>query len=472
MFLFKNELNILTQAVRDGRSAQILATSGMGASTVLSRLVKQLEAEGYAVIRFNGRSYAVDIDFFPFYEAGIFPGTPNATRNATRTVGGIIDVISDDLIAHQRRVVVLDGIDFMDGPTLSVLQAVLQRTATPTVFSQSRGFHALKSAKINYTLHPGLRVELRPINYAATVLLVQESLGGAPSLEIISQIYTKSGGITGLILALSNGARLAELITLSNGRWSMRASNLWSPLAEAWLESAMTPLGLNELEALEDLAFAHRSGKKACALPPLPILRQLKAMGFLTVYGMRETAAYGLQPPALYDYFGSTAGESARIEKGEPVSPAGALGAFDSVFSSVQAHRNNMQRAALATQLDWQREPTVTRALDYLGVLMRSPTSDHVIRGVFEQTQLETAVDAAEAFDYEFLRMTWAQTVRYECPSVAAEGPDLANFLSLYTEWTETLRIFFELIMVGPQPVTDRFERVTSRPSRYQGLIC
>ncbi len=50
MFIYREELRALLDAIRSGMSAHLVAQPGMGTTTILCRLVANLESEGFVVL--------------------------------------------------------------------------------------------------------------------------------------------------------------------------------------------------------------------------------------------------------------------------------------------------------------------------------------------------------------------------------------------------------------------------------------
>jgi DNA-binding CsgD family transcriptional regulator len=437
LFFFRHELERIRAEVREARPAHVVAMSGTGVTTLFDELAVSLESEGCLVLRCTAHPFARDTELFALHEAGFVP----ASSRGPLSPDLLVTAIASELAAAERRVMILDSIEFLDPASLRILAAAAQRTRTPVVFSRTRSFLSAKLGGLDYTLDAGTRVHLRPLGYADTARLIQDRLEGPAGHELVSLVYASSAGITGLSLAFVDGARAEGLIRVVDGRWSMTVSQLWSPTVEGWIESLLATLASEEVEALQHLAITHRSSSDRCERVPTAVLRSLEGRGMLGIEAEEGEFRYRLHPPALAVYFPLTSNALSMVEE-EGVSerrlPARPPGR---VARAVRASREKAERQVIASQTQWEADRTVAHAIDYLQSLPDSLADERTVRQIFAQTPLESAVDAAEAFDFEFLRLT-SEPTRW---GIA----EFDGFLSLYPDWRDSVELFFRIL----QPV-------------------
>ncbi|MFC6355895.1 LuxR C-terminal-related transcriptional regulator [Luethyella okanaganae] len=464
MFMFEHELRILLSAIRGGGSAHVSAQGGLGSTTLLRALHAQLESEGYTVMAAFCAPYTSTINHFPFHQANMSPGAQN--------VSTLIDAVSAELAGKQLRAIVIDAIEYIDQGSLSVLQAAAQRTDTPVVFSRSRSLGSLIRAGVRYSRYPGQRVELRPLDFVGVASLVQDRLGHLPDSEVISRVFAKSGGITGLALAIVDGARTSGLIELVDDRWVMTGRNLWNSSIDAWLEARLSLLRVDELDALEHLALAHANPQHGiCTKLDQATLKDLEGRGFLSVITRAGDRTLALHPPALTDYFRSSEGsgiarltlEDDAVDGLETV-----LSSEDDIALSVRTFRDRLERVVLDGARAWEAELSVQTALPYLQSLFHASRTDRSIRAIFERTPLSTAASAEEAFDFLFLRLLWAGGLNAANPH---DPLPFEGLVELYPAWRDTVDIFSEVMLLGPEPVAHRFdsESIVTIPG---GALC
>ncbi|AGW40535.1 hypothetical protein O159_03120 [Leifsonia xyli subsp. cynodontis DSM 46306] len=449
--MFNYELRTLVASVRSGRSAHVVGPGGVGASTLLRALASQLEAEGYAVLVITGAPYTRSIDFFPLQQALLtLPSQPSL-----RSFSGLIDAVSADLAATPLRAVILDGIENIDSGTLSVVQAAADRTSAPVVFSRSVTIGALVRADIHYTRYPGRRIDLRPLDFVGTAALVQDRLAHQPDTEIVSRVFAKSGGITGLSLAIVDGAVDSDLIELRGNRWTMTGQSLWSSSIDAWLETRFATLDAIAFDGLEHLALAHTSPQpKACTRVAEDTMKELEGHGLVSILTTSAGRSVALMPPALNDYFREASGYGvARLHPDASDAEGSARSPQDTdVALSVRGFHEHVNESLLAYAAAWEAAPTIGAALPYVQTLMDVPRSDRTLRTVFDNTPLCSAKTPEEAFDFTFLRAIWSTQASRRSPGFSEQFAELAR---LFPVWVPALGIFTRLLAEGAVSVGD-----------------
>lgn len=438
MFFFRRELETLAAEVRDGRSVNVLASPGMGLSTLLDELIRVLEAEGFSALRLDGRSYARTAEGFPLQQAGLSPHDARGPRG----IGGWIDLVSGELRSPRAGFLVLDGIDVMDATTLSVAQAAAQRTKLPVVVGRGTSLLAMRASGTEYSLPLGVSVTLSPLDYASVARLVQQRLGHFPQAEVVSRIYSGSGGITGLAIAYIDGARAEGLIHLHDDRWSMRAPRLWSSTVEGWIESLLARLSLGEVDALRHLAIAHEESAEECTRVDPSVLRELGHRGLLRVARQHPYGrSYTVSPPALTTYFAGT--PTSLGDRAEESATAGVLvnNSRTGLAHAVRTHRERVQHEISERQASWEKDPRVKHAIPYVLSLQRTtPKADRTIETVLSATSLATAQNPTEAFDWEFIRATW------QADGLREGVASFREFVDLFPEWGATTELFFAIL--------------------------
>ncbi|OUE32036.1 Bacterial regulatory protein, luxR family [Clavibacter michiganensis] len=449
MFIYRNELRELLDAVRAGSSAHLVAPRGMGATTVLDRVVASLESEGFVVLRFDGRPYQNFLEQSSLQAAGF----GSLGRGGQRHLGALIDAVADQLVGAMPRAVVIDRVEAMDAVSLAVVQAAAQRTRTPLVVSRSCDFLALRRSGVNLTLLEGTRVQLRALDFAGTARLVQDRLGQQPSSEILSRVFARSCGIPGLVVAVVDGAVAAHRIALVEGRWLMAARDLWSPVIEGWLESRMADMTALQVEALQHLALAHETPRsEPCTHLPSEMLCELEGLGVLQVATRNGSISYLLDPPALASYFRIHAGgllRTAASIDGNPDNADGVESTPDRLAQSVQTHRAAVERRIEDERRLWAADPSVATAIAYLKSLLAVPRNHRLARQVLQETPVSSARSAEEAFDLLYLRLAWHGLSGAGVGATADEatGFDVVDaFLELYPAWEEAVALLTSLL--------------------------
>lgn len=444
--MFTYELRTLLSCVRAGRSAHVCGPGGVGATTLLTSLRTALEAEGFTLLVITGTAYMRDREFFALQQS-LLTLPPSRTPVS---YAGLVDAAAAALLATPQRAIIIDSIENVDRSTLSVIQAAADRTGAPVVLSRTWSIGALVRNGIHYTRDPGRRVDLRPLDFVATAALLQDRLGGRPDTEIVSRIFAKSHGITGLALATLDGARDNGLIELRGDRWVMTSQNLRNPHTDAWLETRLSSLDASSFDGLEHLAVVHsRPQPEACTRLDEQTLKDLEGRGLVSMITTSGGHSIALNPPALKDFFLDTSGHAFAVLQADsgtssPFSP-GAL-TQGGVALSVRGFREHVDQRLLELAAAWEESPTVRTALPYVQTLLDVPRSERTLRTVFDSTALSSATTPEEGFDFAFLHSLWAGRGRRG----DARSPEIfRELVSLFPVWGRALDVFGRLLTQG-----------------------
>lgn len=426
MFLFKQELETLLSSVRSGKSAHVIAMPGMQASLLLDRVQAALSAEGFHIIRFDGYPDMREVDFFSLEAAGF----DRFGARGVRPLGALADAIAEELSDAPLRAILLDAVECIDRPTLGLAQTVARRLRVPVVFSRFRGLAGTESARYS-ALDPGIRVELSELDYAGTFRLLEERLGGDPGPEITSRVYAGSAGIPELIIAYADGAQADRLIRFVENRWTMVANTLASATVAARLEAMIATLSREEIEEVERIANSQHDERTAADGLSTTLVRRLQGKGFVVSNLDSAGARYTLHPPALAAYFAADGGATFSGDRSAvELLPVGAIP------HAVRAHRQNSAEALASRRYQWRQNPTVEHAIAYL-LSLPAGAEEQIANEVFVTTQLASASGPLEAFDFTFLRATWAGAFAREA---------FEPFIQLFPAWNDTLQVFLQIL--------------------------
>lgn len=229
---------------------------------------------------------------------------------------------------------------------------------------------------------------------------------GWPDVEVVSNVFSLSSGITGLILAVVDGVRDDGLVRLHDGRWLMTGRDLWSSGVEAWVERSLARLDLTTFEAIRHLALAHDSRPWApCPLVAHTMLKELEARGFLSVADGPDGLGIRLLPSAMADYFRFTDGRDSALESCPcgGSAPTG-LHTDDHTARLVRSTRGRSTRTRDERAAEWPAAPSAATALPYLEALLETPRGAGDVERVFAGTSIASAATPEDALDLVLLR--------------------------------------------------------------------
>lgn len=446
LFLFSDELKALVSSVRAGESAQVMAPRGVGLSTLLGALVRQLEREDFYVLAVRGTPTTSSLNYFCLQQAlsGVID-TP-----AAHSIVGVIDAISAQFAQKPRSAIIVDGIEHVDKASLTVIQACAQRTGTPVVYGRARDVRSLIQSGAPSLRLCGSRLDLKPLDYIGTAALAQDYLGGLCDSEVVSRVFMKSAGLTDLALTVLSGARAERRVTLVDGRWMMTERTLWSGQIESWVETQLLTLTTEEHDALEHISlrdFDHLG--TSCGAVSTELLRRLHGLGLLSLVNHEGTRRLAPHPPVIIDYFRRSSGSElsrreplACGELAEPHPGRDEKRSYEGLALVVSSFREQLAAFTLRASRDWERSPSVRTAIPYLRRLLDMPRTERTVRHVLDATDIESASSADEAFDLAFLQMLALDNSLGD----GSAGAVFEAVVRSYPEWSEPISHFLRCI--------------------------
>jgi len=422
MFMFAKEVSAAASIVRSGWSVQVRSPyPGLGLTTTLNQLEALLSEEGHTVFRFRSVLGSDQAAYFALQSAGLGAQAQRLARPA----GDLIDELTGALNASTRTVVMIDDVRSIDAESLRVLQIALARAKRPVVEGRALDYLSLRRSGVRWVPTPDAVVTLHALGYVDTASLLHGDLGAPLSSEVVSRIFAKSGGITGLSLAILRGARAAGRIALHDDRWELAAHDLWSATVDAWFDAALTSLSYEQVQVLVSLPAGLDSDAE--------VVDGLIRSGLLT--RSRHTPdAVVPTPPALATYLKAKS-VAPDLRQRRTRQDMGSISVMETA-RVVRLAREKAEARVLQQREVWLAVPTPANALPYLTTLSSSPRNDRAIQEVFDRTQLSMANNADDVLDfvlYDVLRED-----RGTSPRAASIVKD---FVSTDPQWAHVFQI-------------------------------
>ena len=239
--------------LRSGVSVEVVATPGSGRSALAEGVRSALALEGYQPLTVRGLFHLRDRPLESLYVSGVVdpPSTPRGRSAIASTVDSLAAVV-----ARRPTVVVVDDLDDVDEATLGVLSAVHRRVGCP-VLSVSRPSPRVPTGQARphgLALRPGVQVRLPPLRLDDVHAVVIEVLGGQVDPDVVRWVARRSGGLAGLVLAVTGTARHDGSLVLRDGTWSIQHRR-WSPLLSAVVDRMTEHTSPEALEGLHKLSL-------------------------------------------------------------------------------------------------------------------------------------------------------------------------------------------------------------------------
>jgi DNA-binding NarL/FixJ family response regulator len=400
MYARAAELAEVLDSVRRGTTVVVRGLPGAGRSELLRRATADLEATGIQAVTANG----------------LYWDRARQRRAATQPANTDVDVVSFATSLAQELqgsvVLLVDDADELDDATMLLVDTLASRLRAPMIIAAPPLPRGARSS-LPRAARQAVTVDVRPLLYPETTDYLRAHRGIHADARLATRIYTKSGGVPGLVDALVDTGTRAGLIAERDGTWSMTGTSLWNRHLEPYVMRLVGSLSPEEHDALQVLALAG-------ALPLGPALElvgpdlvtSLSERELLTVLGdTRSGALISVTPPLVADHVRRSSVSPARLVLEDRVravlgdetsgadDPGGQGVASLGTPADAALGRYFADREASDRRVRWRLwddAPSVPAALRYLAVAM---TASGPPQGVDELLVRTPVTDADSAAD-------------------------------------------------------------------------
>ncbi|MFE5335380.1 LuxR C-terminal-related transcriptional regulator [Isoptericola sp. NPDC056573] len=423
----------IVRQLQAGTSVEIVGLPGSGRSTLAGAVAAALEDAGWTVLRVYGVRVLQNRPLEVLALAGLVPRSDARSSSAVAVASAQLEAA----LAPHRAVLVIDDVDAIDETSAGVVAATHARHAFPilTTSRPRRGAHLIPGVD----LQPATRVTLSALGLDALQDLVAGVLPGSVSASLTGRLFTMSGGLPRLALAMLSIAQRRGDVRQDHGTWHLDGDLFSLELAPA-LEPFLDGLGAHARSAIETLAVAGTLPvATARDLTSTEALAELEAAGLLR-YGTRgEDLVVGLFPHAVAEYLRHVLPRIRRFELDErlgAVRPEGRPAPIDrplpvrlplpstlvdpflsgegpeeagTVLNRLFAEE--WYRSTLTRRHEWEAGPSPKTAIPYIRTL---------VIGAADSASVHAVIDATPPGDDPVWRTRWT----IWCANVAAEVDD------------------------------------------------
>jgi DNA-binding CsgD family transcriptional regulator len=381
----------VVDAARTGTSVALCGLPGSGRTEVLRRVADLLGDDGYDTVVVRGSRALRDRPLEALAVSDL--GTSRPARGASLLATYVTAV--ERKAASGRFVLLADDADDLDAESVGALVAAWGRTSFPVVATVRPALVAGDGAALAASVTPVDLVEVPPLAYEETTRLAEGVLGGPLAAETAGRLHAKSGGMPGLVAAITRTARLSGRLRLDDGIWRAHGE-LRVPALALTVERLVTGLDDEARHAAQVLAFAGPvTTTVARRLLPWQVLESLDEHGLLRTLRQGDRDHIVLYPPLVGEHLrhaGRTilrlrvtqeisqalSGEAAEGLSG-PVVEASQVRAALEVSTSQGRESNTVHHRLLAEQFqrrrtvrgaEWDHDRTADTAVPYLETLL------------------------------------------------------------------------------------------------------
>jgi len=356
MSVRRRELAAILAHVRAGVSVELRGSWGSGRSTLLRGVEHAARDEGFGTLSVSGefalRTHALEaLDV-----AGVRP----ASAGETGAISARVDALTGWVLARPALILV-DDAAVVDPESWGVISAVQRRTDVPVVYALDA--HAPEGAGALHVLERRVaRVALEALRYEEVRAVLEDVLGGGVDAHTAGRVFSKSGGLPRLVVAVGKTGRQYGLLREQAGSWHA-GDDLWHPALAPHITEILYPLTAALREGLEMLALAGIvTIDRGVRLIGSPVLEQLEARGLVTVFRNGVRVLVAVNPPLIAEYYRHQSISARRVRLADRV-----LGDRDSQedVSTTGIPRVVTPSRALPAALEWEavRNPVVARLM-------------------------------------------------------------------------------------------------------------
>ena len=373
-----------------GRTVMVTGLPRSGRSHLIRRVADEWNRLGSPVLQFRGRAMLADRALSVLALGGV-TGDEVPAANGGTLLARVASAL-ETATARPDTVLLIDDAESVDRVSAGVIADVIAKRAVPALLAcRGRAHHNDVVLELVTAAQPGLTVALAGLPLEDVMRLTNHLLDGSVGADAIARIATLSGGLPGLIEAITDaGRRSGQLV---------RRDDVWQPVGDLWdgsLEFSLLPfvqgLSADELRGLRRLAVAGDLGREAAEalVGPAVVLRLIQE-GLVVCPGRAHPAgALHVFPPILGEWLRRAEGEALAID---PAGPVGANGAWPANLSrpelaAIADHFRTHWRAEVARCWSaWDADRVPRRAVPLLMALLSASARDERVALVFDKTR-------------------------------------------------------------------------------------
>ncbi len=242
-----SEVGLALAALAAGNDVVVEGAWGVGKSTLLGEIARQLNESGRTPVEIAGMPDLAASSGASLRLAGLV-GSPGRAEAAAQ-----VDQVAASWAGHPS-VLIIDDADDVDAWSWGILETARRRTGTPVVAARTVGLGAPDVDVSPATrLADAVHVVLEPLAYTELADMMAERYGAGFDTELLSRVLVRSGGLPRLATAILDIARLEGRVVEERGRWSERGG-LWSPALAGVVAPLLAGLAGPTRDALQVLA--------------------------------------------------------------------------------------------------------------------------------------------------------------------------------------------------------------------------
>lgn len=393
----------MLEYVEDGLSVHVVGPHGSGRSELLQLAGDRLDDNGTPVLRVSGHRAWQSDPFAALVVAGIGGAITPGPR---RTVGEMMTALNKQLSSGT--VLVVDDADALDTYSVGALRNIHRQRGLRAITS-SKHQHPVAAGTLMLDIAPAAQIRPPVLDVEAVHEVCQQILGGPLEAGSLARITMATGGLIGLVRALTTVAKHTEALTCRDGLWTLPRDNGWTPELSSAIEPFLAGLDQEVWDGATALAVTGPVPlDEAEKLLQRETLDRLFSAGLARHSDDPEGGVVGLYPPIVGEYLlseGSAYGLAiarnhltAELRLPRDVDASVAIGA-DAALLHQRAVRRVIDAVGRARR-DWTDNPNPSTALPLLIALRNTAAPADQIEEVIRRTPPGTGDPAARMLSW------------------------------------------------------------------------
>lgn len=289
----------IVQHVIDGASVSVVGQHWSGRSELLTQLAETLRGIGLATLQLRGIENTRPFEAFRAALPAVAPA-----RGADADFATELSRLVKQLVAEGPVVVLIDDIDLLDEASWVLLEQLHKSFQIPIVgTSEVRNVSDPAERLLIKVAQPVVKLTLDELRLDEVHDLLEERLGDQVSPTLSGRIHMKSGGLPGFAVAFVDAARRRGRVRKHGLVWQ-DSPDLWSSELEGAFEALLFRYPEDTREALEMLvATGPLPVEQATALVGQETLEALEGRGLVRLFTAGSGPRVTVNPPGISDYF-------------------------------------------------------------------------------------------------------------------------------------------------------------------------
>ncbi|QIK62525.1 hypothetical protein G7068_04345 [Leucobacter viscericola] len=377
------------------------------------------------------------------------------------------------MVLRRPSVILIDNAHLLDSESWAVLAAVHGTTSVPLVVARNeRPSGSSPDRSVRSLASASIMVRLKPLTFGATTELLLNRLGDPASLDVLTRVYRKSGGLPSLIVAIIDVAKLSGRLTLLDGVWTM-SGKFWDDNLSGVIEHLLGDVTRPQMDLIEAIGILGAVDlETAIELVGEEELETLEAAKIVAVVSTGSRPSVVLDPPLIGEWVrhGSPSVRRRRVEatlrervpealhSQAPSALSRALSmANPALGGAVDHERVNRLEAAREA---WDQNPSFASGVAYLDELQSTPTDPDAIENLY--AALEDAGGApCDRARFRRLRMNWLAFRLGRTQDALALAFKLDPDLEPYSEYLEAIAVRIAVEIDGvPADIEERLAQL------------